>query len=151
MSVLFRRKRTRSSDGLVIVRSLPESHPPRRTRSETSRNVAHTVSRARPLARRRANTFRPPFVLIRFLNPCSLFLFKFEGSLKVVDMAALLPTNPAYKTQHYMSRPSVCQSRDGRLVELADLAAGLGESSDRISPDWQERCETISSSRSFIG
>ncbi len=120
---------------------------PRRTISEATRNVAHTVSRARPLARRRASTFRPPLVLIRFLNPCSLFLFKFDGSLKVVDMATLLHTNPAHKALHYMSRPSVCQSRDGSLV---DLAAGLGETSDRFSPDWHDRCETISSSRSSI-
>ena len=90
--------------------------------SESTSNVTQIVSRTRPLARLRANTFRPPFVLIRFLNPWSLFLFKFDGSLKVVDIATLLHLNPAYKAQHYMSRPSVCQSRDGKLVETA---AGL--------------------------
>lgn len=90
--------------------------------SESTSNVTQIVSRARPLARLRANTFRPPFVLIRFLNPWSLFLFKFDGSLKVVDIATLLHLNPAYKAQHYMSRTSVCQSRESRLV---DTAAGL--------------------------
>jgi hypothetical protein len=39
----------------------------------------YAVSRARPLARRRAMTLRPFFVLIRFRNPCSRFRFSFEG------------------------------------------------------------------------
>ena len=33
----------------------------------------YTVSRLRPFARRRFNTFRPPNVLIRARNPCVFF------------------------------------------------------------------------------
>ena len=38
-----------------------------------------TVRRARPLALRRAITFRPFLVLMRFRNPCSRFFFKLDG------------------------------------------------------------------------
>jgi hypothetical protein len=34
--------------------------------------AAQTVSRLRPFARRRFNTFRPPFVFMRSRNPCVL-------------------------------------------------------------------------------
>src|SRR5262245_24496514 len=44
-----------------------------------SQHPCYTVRRARPLARRRANTFRPFLVLIRLRNPCSRFFFRFEG------------------------------------------------------------------------
>jgi hypothetical protein len=41
--------------------------------SLTSRETAaQTVSRLRPFARRRFNTFRPPFVFMRSRNPCVL-------------------------------------------------------------------------------
>jgi hypothetical protein len=41
--------------------------------SLTSRKAAtQTVSRLRPLARRRFNTFRPPLVFMRSRNPCVL-------------------------------------------------------------------------------
>jgi hypothetical protein len=44
-----------------------------------ARQAAYTVNRARPFARRRASTLRPFFVLMRFLNPCSRFRFRFDG------------------------------------------------------------------------
>lgn len=47
--------------------------------SDLESDWGYTVSRARPLARRRAITLRPFFVLIRFRNPCSRFRFNFEG------------------------------------------------------------------------
>lgn len=48
-------------------------------RATLSLDWGYAVSRARPLARRRAITLRPFFVLIRFRNPCSRFRFNFEG------------------------------------------------------------------------
>lgn len=39
----------------------------------------YALSRARPLARRRAMTLRPFLVLIRFRNPCSRFRLSLEG------------------------------------------------------------------------
>jgi hypothetical protein len=47
---------------------------------------SETVSLALPFFRRRARTFRPFLVLIRFRNPWSRFLFKFEGFRDVNDM-----------------------------------------------------------------
>lgn len=44
------------------------------------------MSRALPFFRRRARIFLPFFVLIRFRNPWSRFLFKFEGFRDVNDM-----------------------------------------------------------------
>ncbi len=46
---------------------------------------SETVKRYRPFFRRRARTFRPFFVLMRFRNPWSRFLFKFEGCRNVID------------------------------------------------------------------
>src|SRR5437867_1344202 len=80
--------------------SAGEPQPQRRITSQNTSDVAQTVSRALPLALRRANIFRPPFVLIRFLNPWSLFLFKLDGSLKVVDIATLLHLHSAHKKGH---------------------------------------------------
>lgn len=51
---------------------------------------AYTVKRARPLARRRAKTFRPFLVLIRLRNPCSRFFLRFDGCWDVKDMQSLL-------------------------------------------------------------
>ena len=48
---------------------------------------SETVSRCRPFFRRRARTFLPFLVLIRFRNPWSRFLFKFDGFRYVSDMA----------------------------------------------------------------
>jgi hypothetical protein len=39
----------------------------------------YTVRRVRPLARRRAKTFRPFLVLMRFRNPCSRFFLRLDG------------------------------------------------------------------------
>ncbi len=47
---------------------------------------SETVSFTLPFFRRRARTFRPFFVLIRFRNPWSRFLFKLEGFRDVNDM-----------------------------------------------------------------
>jgi hypothetical protein len=47
---------------------------------------SETVRRDLPFFRRRARTFRPFLVLIRFRNPWSRFLFKFEGFRDVNDM-----------------------------------------------------------------
>jgi hypothetical protein len=66
-------------------------------RSRHTPDIPHTVSLARPLARRLAKIFRPDFVLIRFRNPWSLFLFKFDGCLKVKDIGMLLPHNSIHE------------------------------------------------------
>ena len=47
---------------------------------------SETVSLVLPFFRRRARTFLPFLVLIRFRNPWSRFLFKFEGFRDVNDM-----------------------------------------------------------------
>lgn len=58
----------------------------KRTRtSVASRPAHHTVNRARPLARRRARTRRPFFVLMRFRKPCSRFFLRFDGCRNVND------------------------------------------------------------------
>src|SRR5262249_21301498 len=46
---------------------------------ESLATTHYTVNRARPLARRRAKTFRPFLVLIRLRKPCSRFFLRFEG------------------------------------------------------------------------
>ena len=53
----------------------------------------YTVRRARPLARRRAKTFRPFLVLMRFRNPCSRLRLRLDGCLKVNDIALSLSTD----------------------------------------------------------
>src|SRR5215472_16548324 len=46
---------------------------------ESLATTHYTVNRVRPLARRRAKTFRPFLVLIRLRKPCSRFFLRFEG------------------------------------------------------------------------
>lgn len=46
---------------------------------------SETVKRYRPFFRRRARTFRPFFVLMRFRNPWSRFLLRFDGCRYVID------------------------------------------------------------------
>lgn len=57
----------------MMVRLRGESHP------DQDALEAQTLSRARPLARRRASTLRPPLVLMRFRNPCSRLRFRLDG------------------------------------------------------------------------
>ena len=73
--------------GVVVAGRIATKRAPLRTRSAegTGRSSdleldwGYTVSRARPLARRRAITLRPFFVLIRFRNPCSRFRLSLDG------------------------------------------------------------------------
>lgn len=70
-----------------------------------------TVRRARPLARRRAMTFRPFLVLMRFRNPCSRLRLRFEGCLKVNDIARSFSRNQfSIKRPHYRGVIGGCQS-----------------------------------------
>lgn len=57
----------------------------KRARTGVLRPAHHTVNRARPLARRRARTRRPFFVLMRFRKPCSRFFLRFDGCRNVND------------------------------------------------------------------
>ncbi len=58
----------------------------KRARTSVASGTAHyTVNRARPLARRRARTRRPFFVLMRFRKPCSRFFFRLDGCRNVND------------------------------------------------------------------
>ena len=79
-----------------------------------------TVRRARPLARRRAMTFRPFLVLMRFRNPCSRLRLRFEGCLKVNDIAHSFPRNQlAMKRPHYRGETGGCQSIGSLLASTA--------------------------------
>lgn len=70
-----------------------------------------TVRRARPLALRRAITFRPFLVLMRFRNPCSRLRLRFEGCLKVNDIAhSLSRDHSSMKRPHYRGGTGGCQS-----------------------------------------
>lgn len=70
-----------------------------------------TVRRARPLALRRAITLRPFFVLMRFRNPCSRLRLRFEGCLKVNDIAHSFSRNHfSMKRPHYRDVTQGCQS-----------------------------------------
>jgi hypothetical protein len=70
-----------------------------------------TVRRARPLALRRAMTLRPFLVLMRFRNPCSRLRLRFEGCLKVNDIAHSFSRNHfAVKRPHYRGATGGCQS-----------------------------------------
>jgi hypothetical protein len=77
-----------------------------------------TVRRARPLALRRAITFRPFLVLMRFRNPCSRLRLRFEGCLKVNDIA------------HSFSRDQF-QSRGG-IIEAG--VKGVNQTAARLIP-----------------
>ena len=88
-----------------------------------------TVRRTRPFALRRASTFRPFLVLMRFRNPCSRLRLRFEGCLNVNDIADSFSRNHfSMKRPHYRGGARGCQSicspgqrcgtaRKGREVE----------------------------------
>ena len=64
-----------------------------------------------PLALRRAITFRPFLVLMRFRNPCSRLRLRFEGCLKVNDIAhSLSRDHSSMKRPHYRGGTGGCQS-----------------------------------------
>ena len=70
-----------------------------------------TVRRARPLALRRAITLRPFLVLMRFRNPCSRLRLRFEGCLKVNDIAHSFSRDHfSMKRPHYRGVTEGCQS-----------------------------------------
>ena len=70
-----------------------------------------TVRRARPLALRRAITFRPFLVLMRFRNPCSRLRLRFEGCLKVNDIThSFSRDHSSLKRPHYRGGTGGCQS-----------------------------------------
>ncbi len=89
--------------GAVSHEEEPIASPSRPTPGEI-----HTVSRCRPLARRRANTLRPALVLMRLRNPWSRLRFKFDGCFDVNDMDSSSAT--LQRIFHYMDRARCCQS-----------------------------------------
>lgn len=90
--------------GAVSHEEEPIASPSRPTPGEI-----HTVSRCRPLARRRANTLRPALVLMRLRNPWSRLRFKFDGCFEVNDIDGSPAT--IQRIFHYMERTGTCQSR----------------------------------------
>jgi hypothetical protein len=75
-----------------------------------------TVRRARPLALRRAMTLRPFLVLMRFRNPCSRLRLRFEGCLKVNDIAHSFSRGHfSMKRSHYRGVMEGCQSKYHRV------------------------------------
>ena len=116
--------------GDAIRRVFPGRYPPmgsypRPAVGETFGNGlgkrTYTVRRARPLARRRAKTFRPFFVLMRFRKPCSRLRLRLEGCRNVNDMEHSLSTRLWTKGGHYMEPPQECQCdaphRMGAFIE----------------------------------
>lgn len=84
-----------------------------------------TVRRARPLALRRAITFRPFLVLMRFRNPCSRLRLRFEGCLKVNDIAHSLSRDHfSMKRPHYRGGTGGCQSTLTRQSALQGRTKG---------------------------
>lgn len=71
---------------------------------------SETVKRYRPFFRRRAKTFRPFLVLIRFRNPWSRFLFRFDGCRYVIDTEQYLLSRIFVGTHHFMGRASKSQT-----------------------------------------
>ena len=87
-----------------------------------------TVRRARPLALRRAITFRPFLVLMRFRNPCSRLRLRFEGCLKVNDIAhSLSRDHSSMKRPHYRGGTGGCQSTLTRQSALQGRTKGEPE------------------------
>lgn len=84
--------------------SAPQEEVTISRRSRHPPDIPQTVSLARPLALRRAKTFRPCFVLIRFRKPWSLFLFKFEGCLNVKDIVKPLPHSSFHESRSLYGR-----------------------------------------------
>ncbi len=87
-----------------------------------------TVRRARPLALRRAITFRPFLVLMRFRNPCSRLRLRFEGCLKVNDIAHSLSRDHfSMKRPHYRGGTGGCQSTCALQLALHGRSEGDSE------------------------
>ncbi|ULA59655.1 MAG: hypothetical protein LZF60_150012 [Nitrospira sp.] len=97
------------------------------------------MRRARPLARRRAMTLRPFLVLMRFRNPCSRLRLRFEGCLKVNDIAHSFSRDHfSMKRPHYRGVTGGCQSIYDR-ISAWQWGHGNPKCADRVaSPDTQK-------------